>query len=134
MLPSVETETEDNPSSKTERQRRRTVSRDVASASAAKPAASSTLSTLSKTKKKRKRNSEEAFVNVGDISDVTTRAELKKRLPRGVKLGCSKCRQAWRGCNACRKQNGVWIAPASNWVARGASQSPPGAALALPAC
>jgi hypothetical protein len=132
MLPSVETETEDNPSSKTERQRRRTVSRDVMSASAAKPAASSTLS---KTKKKRKRNSsEEAFVNVGDISDVTTRAELKKRLPRGVKLGCSKCRQAWRGCNACRKANGVWIAPASNWVARGASQSPPGAALALPAC
>ena len=134
MLPSVETEQQQAPSSKTERQRRRTVSRDVASASAAKPAASSTLSTLSKTKKKRKRNSEEAFVNVGDISDVTTRAELKKRLPRGVKLGCSKCRQAWRGCNACRKQNGVWIAPASNWVARGASQSPPGAALALPAC
>ena len=132
MLPSVETEQEQAaPSSKTERTRRRTVSRDVASASAAKPAASSTLS---KTKKKRKRNSEEAFVNVGDISDVTTRAELKKRLPRGVKLGCSKCRQAWRGCNACRKANGVWIAPASNWVARGASQSPPGAALALPAC
>jgi hypothetical protein len=132
MLPSVETE--QAPSSKTERVRRRTVSSDVISASAAKPAASSTLSTLSKTKKKRKRNSEEAFVNVGDISDVTTRAELKKRLPRGVKLGCSKCRQAWRGCNACRKANGVWIAPASNWVARGASQSPPGAALALPAC
>jgi len=133
MLPSVETETEEAaPSSKTERQRRRTVSRDVASASAAKPSLSSTLS---KTKKKRKKDSqEEAFVNVGDISDVTTRAELKKRLPRGVKLGCSKCRQAWRGCNACRKQNGVWIAPASNWVARGASQSPPGAALALPAC
>ena len=134
MLPSVETETEEAaPSSKTERQRRRTVSRDVMSASAAKPAPLS--STLSKTKKKRKKDSqEEAFVNVGDISDVTTRAELKKRLPRGVKLGCSKCRQAWRGCNACRKQNGVWIAPASNWVARGASQSPPGAALALPAC
>ena len=124
MLPSVETE--EAPSSKTLRRR---TARDLA-ASAAKPSAE----TVSRTKRKRQRRSEEAFVNVGDISDVTTRAELKKRLPRGVALGCSKCRQAWRGCNACRKANGVWIAPASNWVARGASQSPPGSALALPAC
>ena len=113
--------------------RRRGRAAAAAAASAAKPSR-----VLASSRGKRRRtgsDSEEAFVNVGDISDVTTKAELKKRLPRGVKLGCSKCRQCWRGCNACRKANGVWIAPASNWVARGASQSPPsGACLALPAC
>ena len=102
-----------------------------AAASAAKRSGGSTLS---KRSRRRGDESEDPFVNVGDISDVTTEAELKKRLPRGVKLGCSKCRHAWRGCNVCRKANGVWIAPASNWIARGASQSPPGGALALPAC
>ena len=113
--------------------RRRGGAAAAAAASAAKPSR-----VLASSRGKRRRtgsDSEEAFVNVGDISDVTTKAELKKRLPRGVKLGCSKCRQCWRGCNACRKANGVWIAPASNWVARGASQSPPSSAcLALPAC
>ena len=113
--------------------RRRGRAAAATAASAAKPSR-----VLASSRGKRRRtdsDSEEAFVNVGDISDVTTKAELKKRLPRGVKLGCSKCRQCWRGCNACRKANGVWIAPASNWVARGASQSPPsGACLALPAC
>jgi len=113
--------------------------RGGATAAAAASAAKRLGGVLGSSRGKRRRTgsdgSEEAFVNVGDISDVTTKAELKKRLPRGVKLGCSKCRQCWRGCNACRKANGVWIAPASNWVARGASQSPPsGACLALPAC
>lgn len=113
--------------------------RGGATAAAAASAAKRLGGVLGSARGKRRRTgsdgSEEAFVNVGDISDVTTKAELKKRLPRGVKLGCSKCRQCWRGCNACRKANGVWIAPASNWVARGASQSPPsGACLALPAC
>ena len=106
-----------------------------AAASAAKPhlAVGSTHS-QKRARRRRGASGTDPFVNVGDISDVTTKAELKKRLPRGVKLGCAKCRQAWRGCGACRKANGVWIAPASNWVARGASLSPPGGALALPAC
>lgn len=96
-------------------------------------ATSQSACTQSVTKPKPKKGKTKPLKNLGDISDIADAKELKKLLPRGVtSLGCPKCRQAWRGCGACRKANGVWIAPAQSWVTR-VSSSPPGAALMLPA-
>ena len=111
----------------TQKSTKKRKARDRPSVSAAQLAVKSSYT------KSKKQKKEKVLKNVGDISDVTSVKELMKRLPRGVTLGCSKCRMAWRGCGACRKAAGVWIAPSQSWVTRGASSSPPGAALALPA-
>ena len=53
-----------------------------------------------------------------DVGDDASPTELAAALPPGVQLGCSKCRQGWRGCTVCRKRAGVWLPPAKAWKNR----------------
>ena len=53
-----------------------------------------------------------------DVGDDAGPTELAAALPPGVQLGCSKCRQGWRGCTVCRKRAGVWLPPAKAWKNR----------------